>query len=51
MKFKSLLNESKDDKLLKDLRTWYDKYQKFIDDYSKQLKSYYIKVDNPYEDF
>lgn len=51
MKFKSLLNESKDDKLFKDLRTWYDKYQKFIDDYSKQLKSYYIKVDNPYEDF
>lgn len=52
MRFKSLLNESKDDKLLKDLRTWYDKYQKFIDEYySKRLKSYYIKVDNPYENF
>lgn len=51
MKFSELITESKDDKLLGDLRLWYNKYSKLISGYSKQLKSYYIKVDNPYEDF
>lgn len=51
MKFSELITESKDDKLLDNLRLWYSKYSKLISGYSKQLKSYYIKVDNPYEDF
>lgn len=51
MKFGEFVNESKDDKLLGDLRLWYNKYSKLISGFSKQLKSYYIKVDNPYEDF
>lgn len=51
MKFNELITESKDDKLLDNLRLWYKKYSKLISGYSKQLKSYYIKVDNPYEDF
>ena len=41
MKFGEFVNESKDDKLLGDLRLWYNKYSKFISGYSKQLKSYY----------
>jgi len=39
MKFSEFVNESKDDKLLVNLRLWYNKYSKLISGFSKQLKS------------